>query len=180
MPRRRAVALETPRLVLRDYRPGDVRPLARLLAHPQVCRPNDGTPQALEAAERAARGERRRPRQWELAVESRRTGRLVGACEVVFRRDGRALIGYLLGRRFWGHGYGTELARALVAAALLEPACHRVEAHVASDNERSRRVLAKAGLRWAGRERLGGVRTSAADLVEVYTCERPRSAARRR
>jgi RimJ/RimL family protein N-acetyltransferase len=180
MPRRRATTLETPRLVLRDYRPGDVPPLARLLAHPEVCRPSDGTPQALEAAERAARGQRRRPRQWELAVESRRSGHLVGACEVVLRRDGSAMIGYLLGRRFWGRGYGTEIARALMTAALQDPSCRRVEAHVAEGNERSRRVLLKAGFRWTGRERVGGASGSVGRMVEVYTWARPRPAVRRR
>ena len=173
MPSPAPPTVETTRLRLRPYAAGDVSPLARLLAHPQVCRPGDPIPQALEAARRAASGARRRPRQLEFAVVVRRTGRLIGACEIVFDRAGTATIGYLLGRRHWGHGYGTEIGRALVARAFEQPGCLEVRAEVADDNERSRRVLLNAGMQWSGRQPAPGRRRDATALVEVYTLSRP-------
>ena len=46
-------------------------------------------------------------------------------------------IGCTVLNPYWGRGYGTECARALVS--------HRLEAHVNPDNPASQRVLAKAG-----------------------------------
>ena len=108
---------------------------------------------ALAAAERAAAPRarvRRRPRSWEFAVVLRRTGKLIGACDLTLIRPRAADIGYLLARRHWGYGYGTELAQALVAHTFEALGLLRVSAVVTIDNERSRRVLERAGLRWQG------------------------------
>jgi RimJ/RimL family protein N-acetyltransferase len=55
-------------------------------------------------------------------------------------------IGYYLGRRAWGRGLATELARALVDRAFNELELDRLVAVVRPENEASKRVLAKAGL----------------------------------
>jgi RimJ/RimL family protein N-acetyltransferase len=97
-----------------------------------------------------ARQTLRRRRTWELAVVTRRRDRLVGACELTLVSRSEADLGYVLGRRHWGHGYATELTRALVDAAFRQLAVARVSALVAVDNEASRRVLEKSGLSWEG------------------------------
>ena len=78
----------------------------------------------------------------------RRSGRLIGACDLALTARGEADLGYLLARRHWGHGYGSELARALVELGFGSLGLRRLSAIVAIENERSRRVLGNAGLRW--------------------------------
>jgi RimJ/RimL family protein N-acetyltransferase len=60
--------------------------------------------------------------------------------------SGGTELGYRLLRRFWGRGYATEGARALVAKAFAELGADRVVATTMTVNAGSRRVLEKAGL----------------------------------
>jgi ribosomal-protein-alanine N-acetyltransferase len=65
-------------------------------------------------------------------------------------RHGRAELGFWLGRAHWGHGYGTEAARAAVDWAFAALGVGRVYAQHLAGNERSARVLRAAGLRFEG------------------------------
>ncbi len=110
---------------------------------------------ALEAVRRArAAAAPRRPsarrRSYELAVELRRGGKLIGACDLALSGPRAADIGYMVAPRHWGHGYGTEVARALVAFGLGTLGLEQLSAVVAIENDRSRRVLVNAGLVWEG------------------------------
>lgn len=80
----------------------------------------------------------------------RRGGKVIGACDLALSGRGRADIGYMLAPRHWGFGYGGELATALVDFAFEVLKLNAVTAVVAVTNDRSRRVLDKAGLRWDG------------------------------
>lgn len=62
-------------------------------------------------------------------------------------------IGYLLKPAAWGHGYATEIARALIRFAFEETPLTEVVAVTDPDNHASRRVLAKAGMREEGQRR---------------------------
>jgi RimJ/RimL family protein N-acetyltransferase len=141
--------IHTQRLVLRPFLAGDLEQLKRIVDHPAVRAPDGDAPRALSAAAAAEKGRPAKgPGAVELAVVARRSGRLVGACELIIgpRRTGE--IGYLLGRRHWGHGYATEVARALVAYGFDGLGLRHLYAVVALDNLRSRRVLVKAGFAW--------------------------------
>lgn len=75
-------------------------------------------------------------------------GKAVGYCDItVHQRDclqyGR--IGYALHNPYWGQGYGTECAKALVQIGFAQLHLHRLEAHVALNNPASKNVLRKAG-----------------------------------
>ncbi|MEV4560254.1 GNAT family N-acetyltransferase [Kitasatospora sp. NPDC049285] len=61
--------------------------------------------------------------------------------------NGGLELGYRLLPAAWGHGYATEGARALVAAAFDELAAEQVVATTMAVNTSSRRVLERAGLR---------------------------------
>jgi len=95
------------------------------------------------------------------AVTVRETGMLIGVIELRLSPP-RAEFGYVLRRAEWGQGYGGEMATAVVAWALAQPEIHRVWTTVHPDNQRSQRVLEKAGLRfetrlalWEARPNLG-------------------------
>jgi RimJ/RimL family protein N-acetyltransferase len=140
----------TPRLLIREFLVEDVRALEALLADPRVRQHAPLESRALDAARRAGRAPRQPRRTWELAVVVRRSGRLIGACDLALGGPREADLGYMLARRHWGHGYGTELARALVELGFESLGLRRISAIVAIENERSRRVLENAGLRWEG------------------------------
>jgi RimJ/RimL family protein N-acetyltransferase len=146
--------LVTQRLLLRDFVAADVVALEALARDPRLLEHVAPPTRALAAALRAPAGGGNRPRPrrraFDLAVVLRRGGRLVGACDLAITGPRQADFGYLLGARHWGHGYGTELAAALVEFAFRALALRRLTALVAVENERSRRVLAKAGLEWEG------------------------------
>ena len=57
--------------------------------------------------------------------------------------------GYRLRRTAWGKGYATEGARALVDLAFREHGARRVYAETMAVNTASRRVMEKAGLKYA-------------------------------
>lgn len=57
-------------------------------------------------------------------------------------------LGYRLVRKAWGHGYGLEGARLLLAHGFDTVGVHRVIAQTRSDNQRSRRLLAAVDMRF--------------------------------
>ena len=63
--------------------------------------------------------------------------------------SGLAALGYRLRRSAWGQGYATEGARALVRQAFTELGVDEVVATTMAVNAASRRVMEKAGLRYA-------------------------------
>ena len=142
-------SITTARLVLRRFQAGDLEQLRRIVDDPSVKAFSPDEPRAIAAAEHAERGGRNRhPADFEFAIVVRRTGRVAGACELVIgpRRSGE--IGYLLGRRHWGHGYATEAVQALVSFGFDGLSLNRLHAIVSLDNARSRRVLEKVGFCW--------------------------------
>jgi RimJ/RimL family protein N-acetyltransferase len=69
-------------------------------------------------------------------------------------QTGVAGLGYRLRRSAWGHGYATEGARALVRRAFADLGAREIVATTMAVNTGSRRVMEKAGLRYARTVRL--------------------------
>ena len=65
----------------------------------------------------------------------------------------RAELGYWIGVPFWGKGYVTEAAKALVTFGFETLKLRRIFAHHFSGNTASGRVLEKIGMRHEGRSR---------------------------
>ncbi len=74
--------------------------------------------------------------------------RLVGACGLG-ERNGEAELGYWISRPYWGLGYATEAARAVIGIAQAIGHKRLVAGHFL-DNAASGRVLRKAGFRSTG------------------------------
>jgi RimJ/RimL family protein N-acetyltransferase len=145
--------LRTRRLLLRDFTADDLPAMRAYASDSQVLEhvlyeARDGV-QLRSHLDRVIGSQRNRPRRaWELAIVVQRTGRVIGTCDLALTGRREADIGYMLARRHWGHGYATEAAGALVEQAFGQLGVERVYALVEIANERSRRVLEKAGLRW--------------------------------
>lgn len=76
-------------------------------------------------------------------------GEVIGACGFDLREAGPE-IGYWIGVPFWGNGYASEAAQAVIDYAFGE---HRLDALLAGariTNPASRRVLEKCGFQWTG------------------------------
>jgi ribosomal-protein-alanine N-acetyltransferase len=125
-----ATHLETPRLVLRPPSVDDAETVFSSYAQdPAVSRYTSWAPHGrventrefLRFCEEGwARGTLC---SWVIA--RRDDGRLVGMTDI--RLDGhRGEIGYVLAQGAWGQGYATEVARAVVAWGLAQPALHRI------------------------------------------------------
>ena len=94
------------------------------------------------------------PRQkFQLAIE--RDGRLIGNCgiRVVDPQHREAEIGYELDPNFWGNGYATEAAQAMLDFGFRVLKLHRVSSWCIAENVASAHVLKKLGLKCEGRVR---------------------------
>jgi RimJ/RimL family protein N-acetyltransferase len=155
--------IETPRLRLRRFRPGDEAALIALDSDPAVMRyvgsppgvrPHDDTVERLRQRMAADHGEG----GWWI-VEGRADDTFHGVGLLLPMPEGGDVeVGYRLARRAWGRGIATEAASALVDHAFSRLALPRVVAVVYPDNLPSRRVLAKLGFVSDGMREYKGAR----------------------
>jgi len=86
--------------------------------------------------------------------------------------DTRAELGYVLARRYWGHGYMVEAAREVIAHALDALGMHRVEALCDAANAPSIRVLDKLMTREGLLHRYGVHPNVSSEPRDVYVYAR--------
>lgn len=72
-------------------------------------------------------------------------GSLIGTVNFSIE-DTDAMLGYTIGRLWWGHGYAAEAARAALDAAIATCGLTRIWAATDARNMRSQRVLEKLGM----------------------------------
>jgi RimJ/RimL family protein N-acetyltransferase len=75
---------------------------------------------------------------------------IIGACGIAEASGASPEIGYWLAVPFWGRGYATEAARALIDYAFDHLDYDVLHAGARVTNAASRRVLEKCGFRWTG------------------------------
>ena len=94
-------------------------------------------------------------RRIQLAAVLRKSGELIGNCGIRRKPDNEweADIGYEIAPEFWGRGYATEAATALVEHGFSEMGLHRISSWCIAENGASVSVLRKLGLREEGRFR---------------------------
>lgn len=145
----------TERLRFRRLTMADVDALVDLDSDPEVMRFLSGgvaTPLATVRDEQLPRllaQYERHPGLGRWAALDRGTGDFLGWFALDPSADGtEAELGYRLRRSTWGLGLATEGSRALVRYAFDAVGVRRVWAETMTVNERSRRVMAKAGLRY--------------------------------
>ena len=150
------VPLATARLTLRPFRPDDAETVHRLVNDWAVVRMLSRLPfpYPRSLADEWIASTLRQIDDgtgYALAITGQEDGTelLIGCVGLgVTARAG--LLGYWIGRRFWGHGVATEAAGRLSRWALANLDIDRVEADVAEDNAPSAAVLARLGFRAVG------------------------------
>jgi len=147
--------LTSTRLVLRPFTPGDAEDVQRLAGAKEVADTtlniphpyDDGLAEAWIASHADAFRERERVT---LAITDS-SGTLVGAISLRLELGHeRAELGYWIGVPYWGRGYATEAAGAMVGYGFKELGLNRIFAHHLARNPASGRVMEKAGFTHEG------------------------------
>jgi len=141
--------LETERLRLRAPRHEDVNAIAALANDRRIAANTTRIPHpyGVEDAEQFVAIVNRR--EGEACFVMLLEGTLIGACGID-PRDDSAELGYWLGAGYWGRGYMTEAARAVIDYAFGDLRHEALQAGARVSNPASRRVLEKCAFQWTG------------------------------
>ncbi|TJZ44433.1 GNAT family N-acetyltransferase [Streptomyces piniterrae] len=147
--------IHTPRLLLRRWHDDDLAPMADINADPLVMRwVGDGSVLDLDQTAEAIEGWEE---EWDdegfgrFAVELLASGELAGFVGLSVPADlpeaqHEVEISWRLGRQYWGQGYASEAAQAVLEFALQDRGLDRVIAINRLGNEASENVLRKLGM----------------------------------
>jgi RimJ/RimL family protein N-acetyltransferase len=148
--------IETERLRLRALDNGDADRIAELVGDYEVAKMlaqapypygrEDALRFLARARDRAADGS-----ALVCAIDHKGLIGVIGVSEIQTIEGERiGTLGYWMGRPYWGRGYATEAARALVGHAFGALGFAGLKSGHFKENGRSGRVLAKVGFRYAG------------------------------
>ena len=151
----------TERLLLREITWNDLESIHRLHSVPEVDEYNTlGIPKDIDETRELmrpdieAKGKDPQSRYtWRIILKN--SGEFIGITGMTLSNNKFRLgeIYYKLLPEYWGKGYATEVARQLIITGFNTFHLHKVEAGVATENERSIRVLEKAGMTREGLRR---------------------------
>lgn len=148
-----SLILETPRLVLRRPTRADAARLAELADDTAVAE-NLSTlphPYTLEDAVAYIDNTEITASRINLGVYVKGEDEgFIGTVSLMPRDGERFVVGYWIGRPFWGKGYATEASQATVDLAFGQLGVDAVAATARVTNGASRRVLEKCGFQFAG------------------------------
>lgn len=144
--------ITTERLVLRRFRQDDIPHLLDVVSHPSVSRvTREIKPTLAGIREYIDRQNSYQPFEqdkcFDLALERREDGRVLGIISLVCKAHRRAEIGWALGVQYRGQGFATEAARALMAYGFATLGLHRIQATTSSANPKSWGVMERLGMK---------------------------------
>jgi RimJ/RimL family protein N-acetyltransferase len=165
--------LETPRLVLREWRAGDFDTLAEFYADPEVMKFLGGTMERNDAWRSLAGA----IGHWSLrgygtwAVERKSDGALVGRVGLINPEGWPGLeLGWTLGRPYWGQGFASEAAAVALGYAFTTQPVERMISCIDPENEASQAVAERIG-ETKGERRM--LRTGGKDFpVDIWSIAR--------
>ncbi len=90
-------------------------------------------------------------KNYDLAI-TLRSDRLIGVCGIddIKLRNKKGELGYCLNKEYWGKGYATEAAEALLNFGFEDLDMHRIHAKCDVENEQSKKILEKIGMEQEG------------------------------
>ena len=147
--------VETERLIIRRFAPGDLDSLVSLDSDPEVMHfINNGAPvdrdEVAQALEAWIQSYERSAGLGFFAADLKSTGAFVGWFHLRPKGpdDPDPELGYRLIRSVWGQGLAAEGSRALIDWAFERLGVERITAETMAVHRASRRVMEKAGLRY--------------------------------
>lgn len=166
--------LQTNRLILREFKPGDLEYLGSILVNPQVMKFSSSGPCSIEEAQ--IRLEKFIESyqifgfgKW--AVCLRGSNQLIGYCGIAMEKiDGKdeKELGYRLDSQYWGQGLATEAASATVKYGFEALNLPYILGVVERSNQASVRVLEKVGMKY---ERVTIFQGSEMDVYRITSSE---------
>ena len=143
--------IKTARLVLRPPRAADAKAITALVNDRRIAENTARIPHPylLADAHEFLQTANRSADQMSLLI-TLGDGTLVGGCGIHPGHDDEPEPGYWIGVPYWGRGYATEAARALIDRAFGKLGCERLTSRARVSNPASRRVLEKCGFQWTG------------------------------
>jgi RimJ/RimL family protein N-acetyltransferase len=142
--------LRTERLILRAPRPDDATDIAALLNDRRIAVNTARVPHPYTRADAETFIARPQDRDEATFMVTLPDGTLVGGCGVGKLRGDAPDIGYWFGVPYWGRGFATEAARAVIDHAFDALGHDRLLGGARVSNPASRRVLEKCGFEWTG------------------------------
>lgn len=148
--------LETARLTLRELSPDDAPAMQAWRNSPMQWRHQAVEPAEFSnAAERIAnylkyRGDGERRRIYDYVARLKSDGSVIGGVSLGRSHPAIASLGLSVAATHGGCGYGTELARRMVAFGFGDVRLNRITAEVAIENHPCIRVLEKIGMQREG------------------------------
>jgi ribosomal-protein-alanine N-acetyltransferase len=149
--------LQTERLDLREFVAADFDAVHAYASDPLVTRFTSWGPNTLEETHeffaRTFKDNQETPRRnFIFGIVDRASGELFGSCGIgSCDATGRHFtFGYCLHRNWWGRGFGSEAATALVEFGFEQLEAHRLWAHVFVGNAASARILEGLSFRQEG------------------------------
>jgi len=148
--------IEGRKVVLRGVRRKDIQYFLKWLDDPEISKPLDRYLPISEIGEE----------NWVLEIErkkdvivftivDKKTREPIGNCgfhKIDFKNQ-RAEVGILIGREYWGKGYGSEALELLISYGFVQLNLNSIASLVVSSNERSLRLHKKVGFKIQGRMR---------------------------
>jgi RimJ/RimL family protein N-acetyltransferase len=142
--------LATERLVLRAPRHEDAKTIAHLANDRRIAENTTRIPHPYQVTDATSFIAEVNRTDGEFAWLITLDDAPIGACGLA-QLDGPAPdLGYWLGAPYWGNGYATEAARAVIDHAFGELGCEELQSGARVSNPASRRVLEKCGFQWSG------------------------------
>ena len=143
--------LETARLILRAPRLGDAKGIAALANDRHIAENTARIPHPYGLADAkqyiAWANETRQETAFLITLDD---DVVIGACGFGQVEGEKPEIGYWIGVRYWGNGYATEAARAVIDYAFGRSDHEALHSCARVTNPASRRVLEKCGFQWTG------------------------------
>ncbi len=147
-----ACVLETERLMLRRPTLADVKAIARLADDRRIAENTRRLPHPYSQDDAVAfvRAMADEPRETVFLIENNRTP--IGMVGVDWRLREAPELGYWLGVDYWGQGFATEAARAVIDFTFEEFEIEHLISGARVANPASRNILEKCGFQWSGVE----------------------------
>jgi RimJ/RimL family protein N-acetyltransferase len=144
-------ALSTKRLKLRAPRAADAKAITSLINDRRIAENTARIPHpyALADAHAFLAQVNRDPREPSFVI-ALADATIIGGCGIHLLSGGEPELGYWIGVPYWGRGYATEAARAVLDHGFGTLGCERLTSRARVSNPASRRVLEKCGFQWTG------------------------------